>query len=167
MRERLLRVMLRNMLGQKPPDRFDLLHLRPVKIRALANSVRDGHGIEIQQQLQNLHFEVRDADLFRHPVQFSEDVLRLCHTVQHLGARAEGKARDDPFRRDREVRDLFRQRPADDIQIKGDRQAVTMTGGEGEIAGVLLPQVKLYPSATSSIIMMLKPTAKNTVPILE
>ena len=84
-----------------------------------------------------------------------------------MGARAEGKARDDPFRRDREVPDLFRPRPADDIQIKGDRQAVIMAGGEGEIAGVLLPQVELYPSATSSIIMMLKPAAKNTVPILE
>ena len=75
--------------------------------------------------------------------------------------------RDDPFRRDREVPDLFRQRPADDIQIKGDCQAVIMAGGDGEIAGVLLPQVELHPSATSSIIMMLKPTAKNTVPILE
>lgn len=92
MSKRLLRVMLRKVLGQKPPDRFDLLHLRPVKIRALANSARDGHGIEIQQQLQDLHFEVRDADLFRHPVQFSEDVLRLCHTVQHIGGSCRGKS---------------------------------------------------------------------------
>ena len=105
---------------------------------------RDGHGVQAQQELQDLHLEVRDADLLRHPVELAEDPLHGLRPVDHPGAGPQLPAGDDGLRRHREVPDLLGQGTLHDVPVKGDGKAVVMVGGKDKGPGVLLAEVQLH-----------------------
>lgn len=96
------------MLREKVPDGLYLFHLCAIEIRLLLGFARYAYGVQIQEHFQNLHPEIGNADFFRHPVHFAEDMLHYVCTVHDFRIVPQLSAGDDLLRRNREILYLLR-----------------------------------------------------------
>ena len=117
--------------GQIVPDGPDLFHLRFVKVRGVGFG-RHFHGLQVEQQLQHLDLQIRQADALRHMVHFLKDLLGQLPAVEHPGIPSQLEFFQQGGGGHRKILHLLGQRGFGKVEIQPHGDAMVVAGREHE-----------------------------------